>query len=134
MNDYLGLIDRFKMDLNRIGLTGQELVFGDDTTGILPDDKGKLQKVILEKGEPRGITIKNPLNPASIPIFVPFNANPQEIQEAIRQANGMRVGNYATGRRNRQNQMISSRYTSETAGFGGFDTARTGRNNQYNSQ
>ena len=138
MNDYLGLIDRFKMDLNRIGLTGQELVFDDDTTGIMPDDKGKLQQVIIEKGEPRGIRIQNPLNPAGMPVFVPFNANPQEIQEAIRQANGMRVGNYATGRRYqsgpKKGQMIPSRYTSETAGFSGFDTARTGRNNQYNSQ
>ena len=64
-----------------------------------------------------------------MPVFVPFNANPQEIQEAIRQANGMRVGNYATGRRYqsgpKKGQMIPSRYTSETAGFAGFDEART---------
>ena len=143
MNDAIGLIDRFKMDLNRIGLTGQELVFDDDTIANLPKDTEQL-KILLssgtlkEKGAPRGIQVKNPLNPAGMPVFIPFNANPQEIQEAIRQANGMRVGNYATGRRYqsgpKKGQMIPSRYTTETATNAGFDLARTGRNNQYNSQ
>ena len=129
MNNFLGLIDKFSVDLSRVGLTDQRLVFSDDSIGIVPDDKGKLQQIIKKQGEPTGIQIKNPLNPAGNPVFIPFNANPQEIQELIRQANGMRVGNYATGRRYqsgpKKGQMIPSRYTSETAGFAGFDSANT---------
>ena len=147
MNSMLGLIDRFKMDLNRVGLTGQELVFDDGETKYIPNEKGEIQQIINQAGEPRGIRVKNPLNPAGMPIFIPFNANPQEIQEAIRQANGMRVGTYSTGRRYQEDQLyqsgpkkgqvipgkekgkiIPSKYTQETATAAKFDFGRTPNN------
>lgn len=125
MNSFLGLIDRYAMDLNRIGLTDQNLVFDDDTIIPQVNDKGKMESILAQKGQPTGIQVKNPLNPAGPAIFIPFNANPQEIQEAIRQANGLNVGRYATGEVDQYGRMKTSKYTSQTAGFAGYDRART---------
>ena len=65
MNSFLGLIDRYAMDLNRIGLTDQNLVFDDDTIIPQVNDKGKMESILAQKGQPTGIQVKNPLNPIS---------------------------------------------------------------------
>ena len=68
-------------------------MFEDDKVVPKYKDK-KLESIIAEHGKPKGMFVKNPLNPAGDAIFIPFNANPAEVQELIRQANGMPLMGY----------------------------------------
>lgn len=129
VGQFEGLIDRFSVDLSRLGLTAQSIEFEDDT--VVPNYKDKkLESIITEHGQPKGMFVKNPLNPAGSSIFIPFNANPMEIQELIRQANGMPLMGYTAS------SMDNAGYLSgpKTDNILGSQRAAKTRNNQYNSQ
>lgn len=84
-----GLINQFQADLQSIGLS-QEIVLEDDR--IIPasktEDGDKIDEQII-KGKPKGILIKNPNSLTAQKVYVPFTAGPSEIQNLIRQAQGL---------------------------------------------
>jgi hypothetical protein len=84
-----GLINQFQSDLQSIGLS-QSVVLEDNQ--IIPatrtEDGQEIDERII-KGKPKGIIIQNPNSLTAQKVYIPFTASPLEIQNLIRQAQGL---------------------------------------------
>ena len=107
IENFGGLLGQWQADLSRIGLTAQKVKLADDT--VIParvTADGAMDEQII-KGKPQGIMVQNPSNLAGAPIYIPFSASPEDIQNLIRQAQGLQPvkgvsaatsqANYVTG-------------------------------------
>ena len=89
IDNFNGLLGQWQADLSRIGLTAQKIKLADDR--IIParvTADGAIDEQII-KGKPQGIMVQNPSNIAGAPIYIPFSASPEDIQNLIRQAQGL---------------------------------------------
>lgn len=89
IENFNGLLGQWQADLSRIGLTAQKVKLADDT--VVParvTANGAIDEQII-KGKPQGIMVQNPSNIAGAPIYIPFNASPEDVQNLIRQAQGL---------------------------------------------
>ena len=89
IDNFNGLLGQWQADLSRIGLTAQKIKLADDR--IIParvTADGAIDEQII-KGKPQGIMVQNPSNIAGAPIYIPFSATPEDIQNLIRQAQGL---------------------------------------------
>ena len=89
IENFGGLLGQWQADLSRIGLTAQKVKLADDR--IIPAKvtaDGAIDEQII-KGKPQGIMVQNPSNLAGAPIYIPFNASPEDVQNLIRQAQGL---------------------------------------------
>jgi hypothetical protein len=109
IENFGGLLGQWQADLSRIGLTTQRVKLADDT--VIPASvtaDGAIDEQII-KGKPQGIFVQNPSNLAGSTrgIYIPFNTSPEDIQNLIRQAQGLQPvkgvsaatnqANYVTG-------------------------------------
>ena len=85
-----GLLNQFMSDLQTIGLS-QSVVLEDDQ--VVPatrtEDGTEIDETIIQ-GKPKGIIIQNPNSLTAQKVYIPFTASPLEIQNLIRQAQGLR--------------------------------------------
>ncbi len=90
---YGGLMDRIKGDLGLIGLNNFKVGFGPDkVVDAQVDSNGsEVSEAYRVQGPPTGIYVQNQTNPNGKPIYIPFNASPKEVQNLIRQAQGMDI-------------------------------------------
>lgn len=85
-----GLLNQFMSDLQTIGLS-QSVVLEDDqiVPAMRTEDGTEIDERII-KGKPKGIIIQNPNSLTAQKVYIPFTAGPLEIQNLIRQAQGLR--------------------------------------------
>ena len=89
IDNFNGLLGQWQADLSRIGLTAQKIKLADDT--VVParvTADGAIDEQII-KGKPQGIEVQNPSNIAGPAVYIPFNASPEDVQNLIRQAQGL---------------------------------------------
>lgn len=89
IDNFNGLLGQWQADLSRIGLTYQKIKLADDT--VVParvTADGAIDEQII-KGKPQGIMVQNPSSIAGAAIYIPFSASPEDIQNLIRQAQGL---------------------------------------------
>ena len=105
---YSGFMDRIKGDLGMIGIDTFQVAFGPD---IVVDSKvsadGKeVTEAYTKQGKPTGIYVQNSINPNGKPFYIPFNVGPKEMQNLIRQAQGINT--------------VGSRYNPGSLTHGGY--------------
>ncbi len=88
---YGGFMDRIKGDLGMIGINSFEVEFGPNVVvdSKVSADGEEVTEAYSKVGKPTGIYIQNSINPNGKPFYIPFNVGPKEVQNLIRQAQGM---------------------------------------------
>lgn len=91
LEQYGGMMDRIKGDLGSIGLDNFQVAFGPNRIidAQVDADGEAITEAYAVQGPPTGIYVQNSINPNAEPIYIPFNVGPKEVQNLIRQAQGM---------------------------------------------
>ena len=103
-----GLLNQFMTDLQTIGLSQSIVLENDQVVPAMKTEDGKEIDEKIIQGKPKGIIIQNPNSLTAQKVYIPFTSSPLEIQNLIRQAQGLPPAQGVSGATNQANFQINT--------------------------